>query len=70
MRVHKKMRDTVKQAEKMGYTVEATSNGHLRFRHSNKAVGLVIGPSTPSDARSSKNTLAQLRRNLRAAGLA
>ena len=42
----------------LGYVVEPTANGHLRFRHPAGAV--VIASSTPSDWRSTHNTLAEL----------
>ena len=47
-------------ARKHGYAIRQTRGGHLRFSKRGKPP--VFAPSTPSDWRSVKNTLAMLRR--------
>jgi hypothetical protein len=56
-------RELILEARRLGYVVEPTANGHLRFRHPGGAT--VIAASTPSDWRSTHNTLAALRRETR-----
>jgi hypothetical protein len=50
----------VQTAEELGYTVSLTKKGHFRFSKPGSAT--VYGPGTPSDFRSVKNTVAQLKR--------
>lgn len=55
-----RMKEVIESAEHLGYRVERTRNCHLRFRHPNGAQ--VFAPTTPSDSRSTKNVLSQLKR--------
>ena len=57
------MRDLVRQAEALGFSVGLTRSHHLVFRR----VGLqpIYASSSPSDHHSWLNTLAQLRRAVR-----
>ncbi len=52
-------------AERDGWTATPTRGGHLRLDHPAAAVPVYCA-STPSDHRSLKNTLAQMRRVLQA----
>lgn len=59
--MHKDVKVLVRTAELQGFRVHHTSKGHLRFLCPDG--GIVIGAPTPSDPRSSKNLLSQLRRH-------
>lgn len=52
-----------------GWEGRLTSKSHIQLRHPD-ADQLVVCPSTPSDARSQRNTLSDARRALRASRLA
>jgi hypothetical protein len=51
----------VAELEALGYLCPLTKNGHYRVTHPERR-GLVFMASTPSDHRSHKNALAQLKR--------
>jgi predicted RNA binding protein YcfA (HicA-like mRNA interferase family) len=59
------VQELVRHAERDGWTVERTSGGHLKFTHQDAAT-TVFGSATPSCVRSTRNTLADLRRSLEA----
>jgi hypothetical protein len=59
--------DLLAEAAKLGYEVSRTRKGHLRLIHDSGAI--VVGPSTPSDHRSWRNTASQLRKSLRERGV-
>lgn len=54
----------VRILEAEGWSLRYTGGGHLQARHPN-ATGLLHFPSTPSDHRNTRNTLAQARRLLK-----
>jgi hypothetical protein len=56
-------RPLIREAEREGWSVEATGSGHIRLTHP-RASHPVIVPSTPSDARSDANSRAAMRRAL------
>ena len=60
MRTSSDFRSLRAQAACMGWKPSKTNGGHIRWRHACGAI--VFAPSTPSDCRSRKNTLAQLKR--------
>lgn len=66
MKARKALQPLLDFAREHGFTVRQTSGGHLRL--SKRGCPPVFAPSTPSDCRSVKNTLAQLRRVERQAG--
>lgn len=57
------LKDIVQAAKKAGWSVEQTKGNHLAFTPTDKAYPRVIGAGTPSDWRSLKNLVAQLRRS-------
>lgn len=56
----------LRRARRDGWQASPTRGGHIRLEHPD-AAGPVIAPSTPSDHRGLANTLAEMRRQLRAA---
>ncbi len=58
--LHSDMRQLRRQAAALGWSASRTNGGHLRWTH--ETGGLVFSPSTPSDVRSIRNTLAQIKR--------
>ena len=52
-----------KIAEKQGFLVEQTKNGHIRFVPADKSKDIVIASGSASDHRSQKNLIAQLRKS-------
>ncbi|KXV45941.1 hypothetical protein AD945_17490 [Gluconobacter albidus] len=58
--LHSDMRQLRRQAAAMGWSASRTNGGHLRWTH--ETGGQVFSPSTPSDVRSIRNTLAQIKR--------
>jgi hypothetical protein len=62
------LRDLIDEAAALGYAAEPTAGSHIRFTHPSGA--LVHAASTPSDRRAWLNTRADLRRELRARGIA
>lgn len=60
MKAHKTLRPLLDYATSHGFSVRQTRGGHLRI--AKRGCPPVFAPSTPSDYRSVKNTLAQLRR--------
>lgn len=61
MKVNKSMRPVVKLAESLGYRVDKTNGGHLRFLKPGRRP--LFTSSTPSDWRSQRNIMSELRRN-------
>ncbi|WP_041242750.1 hypothetical protein [Gluconobacter oxydans] len=61
MRTSADFRSLRHRAADMGWMPSKTNGGHIRWRHACGAI--VFAPSTPSDRRSLKNTLAQLKRH-------
>lgn len=61
--MHKDTRALVKAARKQGFAVDETRR-HLKFYHPNNPQNVVWVPSTPSDHRSVKNSIALLRAKL------
>lgn len=59
--MNQEMKALVAQARKQGIAVAHTRNGHVRFRTADGSI--VTAPSTPSDHRSIRNTLAALRKH-------
>jgi hypothetical protein len=57
----------IRSCSPVGYEVGRTRKGHLKLVHDSGAV--VIGPGTPGDHRSWRNTSAQLKRSLRERGI-
>jgi predicted RNA binding protein YcfA (HicA-like mRNA interferase family) len=58
----KEVKALVRHLRRQGFTVSLTKrSGHYKVRHP-ESPGMVILPSTPSDARSLRNAVAQLRR--------
>jgi len=55
------VKKVVRAARKQGFTVEQLPSRHWRISRGEKSVTLA---STPSDHRSTKNAIAQLRREL------
>ena len=53
-----------RKLQQAGFSVTKTRGGHWRFEHPNM-LGPVFGPDTPSDNRSVKNLLAEIRRRMR-----
>ena len=66
MSAHSTMTKLLRELERDGFTATRTAGGHLRFSHP-LIVGVVFGPSTPSDRRGVKNLVAMLKGRLRAA---
>ena len=65
MRHNKRVMPIVKYAKELGYSVNnGRRNSHLRF--SKDGHQTVVCSSTPSDPRSVKNAICQLRRSYRA----
>ena len=63
-RLRKEHRQIARDLDCMGFDTGLTEKNHLRFTH--RATGRVIyGPGTPSDHRSYKNVMAQVRRFIR-----
>jgi predicted RNA binding protein YcfA (HicA-like mRNA interferase family) len=60
--VNKEIRDIVKKLEKQGWRIEQGGK-HLKAYPADKSMPLVVIPGTPSDHRSLKNLIAQLRRS-------
>ena len=58
--LHSDMRQLRKKAAALGWSAARTNGGHLRWTH--KTGGIVFSPSTPSDVRSMRNTLARIKR--------
>lgn len=62
--MHREMRKALKEASKMGgWRGRRTSGGHIFLIHESGASTTIAG--TPSDGRTIKNTLADLRRATR-----
>lgn len=62
--MHREMRKALKEAEKMGgWRGRRTASGHIFLMHESGASTTIAG--TPSDGRTIKNTLADLRRATR-----
>lgn len=57
---NKQMKQWVKQAEAQGFEVRITSKGHIQFKKDGQIVA--VAASTPSDPRSWKNLIADLKR--------
>lgn len=55
------LRRLVRELKKQGFTVETTTKGHIRVLDANGS-HVTITAGTPSDYRSRKNFLAELRR--------
>jgi len=55
------LKKILKSAERQGFTVRQTRNGHLQVLSAD-GKGMVTLSGTPSDHRALKNTLADLRR--------
>ena len=53
-----------RKLQRAGFSVTKTRGGHWRFEHPNM-LGPVFGSDTPSDNRSIKNLLAEIRRRMR-----
>lgn len=62
MATAKDIRKLLKSLEAQGWRVERTKKGHY-VAYAPDGVGRVTIPGTPSDHRSMKNTLADLRRH-------
>lgn len=58
----KEIRKLLKSLEAQGWRVEQLKSGHYRA-YAPDGVGIVHIPGTPSDHRSIRNTLAQLRQH-------
>lgn len=58
--MNKDLRKLIKVARSQGWTVTKTNNGHYRWE--SPSGGLVFTPSTPSEYRSSKNSLSHLKK--------
>lgn len=56
------MREIEKAAKEQGWTVSLTTKGHKKFLSPDKTKPPVYGSGTPSDVRSIKNLLAELKR--------
>lgn len=57
------MRDIEKAARDQGWETGRTKKGHLRYVPPDPELPIVIGAGTPSDHRSLRNFVAQLRRS-------
>jgi hypothetical protein len=57
------LRDIETAAREQGWRVERARNGHPRFYSPNQAIHPISFSGTPSDVRSIRNLLAELRRN-------
>jgi len=55
--------DLAKAAREQGWVLGKTSKGHHRWVPPDRTKKIVIGSGTPSDYRSNKNFLGQLRRS-------
>ena len=56
--------ELVRMAENQGWCVSLQKrNAHFRFVPPNKAASIVVLPSTPSDYRGQRNSLALLKRS-------
>ncbi len=62
------LKKLMREKAAQGWEIQTTRGGHFRLRHASG--GCVTFPSTPSDHRSFKNTLADVKRIERAAGIA
>lgn len=61
MKFKKSIVPLVKEAERLGFNMEFTRKGHIKlFKEGCRPV---FSPTTPSDNRGVKNTIAQLRRS-------
>lgn len=60
------MRKLKRALERDGFVIAHTPGGHICVRHT-RMDGIVFGPSTPSDHRSIKNMLGEIRRRMRSA---
>lgn len=56
----KDFKKVIREAEKQGWRVEMTRNGHWRF-YAPDGVNIVHAAGTPSDYKSFDNTVARLR---------
>jgi predicted RNA binding protein YcfA (HicA-like mRNA interferase family) len=56
------LREIEKAAKEQGWGVGRTQKGHLKFVPPDRTKNIVIGSGTPSDRRSIKNLLAELKR--------
>lgn len=65
--IDKEQRPIVREAMERGWTPELTGGGHLRMRHENPDVPLVITGTTPSDPRSVHHFRSELARAERVA---
>jgi hypothetical protein len=63
MALNKDWTRIIRLAEAQGWTVVRTKGNHIRFIPADKTQQMVHTPSTPSDHRSFKNSLAQLRKS-------
>lgn len=57
------LRKIEQAAREQGWRVERTTKGHIRFVPPDATMPMVIASGTPSDQRSIKNLIAQLRRS-------
>jgi predicted RNA binding protein YcfA (HicA-like mRNA interferase family) len=57
------VKDVIAAAEDQGWEVTRTKKGHLQFIPPDPTRPMVHGSGTPSDWRSLKNLIAQLRRS-------
>jgi len=65
MKTSKAVRPVLELAQELGYQVSRTKGGHLRFGKPGHRT--VFSSSTPSDWRTQRNIIAELRRNERMA---
>jgi hypothetical protein len=61
--IPKALRPAYRAAISQGWVVEHTGNTHLRWRPADRTRAIVFTASTPSEYRSTKNSLAKLKRS-------
>lgn len=61
MKIGKTIRPAMEYARELGYRASRTSGGHLRFSKPGRRT--VFSSSTPSDWRTARNVISQLRKS-------